>query len=87
MRESSVGSRLWLIIVSCCFLPFALQGQEAATATCYDKAETQFELNSCAGEEYTRADTELNRVYKVILEKYKDDPKFIAKFREASELG
>jgi uncharacterized protein YecT (DUF1311 family) len=74
--------RLVLAITCCCLLPPALQAEEAK-AGCYDKAQTQFDLNSCAGEEYAGADAELNRVYKAVLEKYKGDSKFIEKFREA----
>ncbi len=73
-----------LFAVACCWclLSTALQA-EGGKATCYDKAQTQSELNACAGEEYSAADAELNRLYKAILEKYKNDSKFIAKFREA----
>jgi uncharacterized protein YecT (DUF1311 family) len=73
-----------LLTAICCgwLLPLALEAQEARS-DCYDKAQTQFELNSCAGAEYVGADAELNLVYKEVLEKYKSDSKFIAKFRDA----
>lgn len=78
--------RLLLAMSFYCCVPLGLQAEEAVTPNCYDKAQTQSELNSCASDEYTRTDTELNRLYKEILQKYKDDPKFIAKFREAQRV-
>ncbi len=71
---------LSMMVCACCLLPLTSRAQEAG---CYDKAQTQLELNSCADAEYAAADSELNRVYKSILEKYKQDPKFIAKLRAA----
>lgn len=72
--------RLVLSVVVCAYylLPLVSRAQET---DCYDKAQTQVELNSCAGAEYAAADSELNRIYKSILEKYREDPKFIAKLR------
>ena len=64
----------------CCLLPLSLDAEEPK-ADCFERASTQVEMNSCAGKEYTAADAELNRVYGSILEKYKEDPKFIAKLR------
>ncbi len=64
----------------CCLLPPSLHAEEPK-ADCFDRASTQVEMNSCAGKEYAAADAELNRVYGGILEKYKEDPKFIAKLR------
>jgi uncharacterized protein YecT (DUF1311 family) len=74
--------RLSLSVLVCahCLLPRTSQA-EATKANCYDEAHTQVELNSCAGEEYAVADAELNRVYQGVLARYKDDSKFIAKFR------
>jgi uncharacterized protein YecT (DUF1311 family) len=69
-----------VLVFSYGLLPLAA---EAAQVNCFDKAQTQADLNSCAGEEYAAADAELNRVYKQILEKYRDEPKFIAKLRAA----
>jgi uncharacterized protein YecT (DUF1311 family) len=74
--------RLALPIMICayCLLPVTSQAEKA---DCFDTAQTQVELNSCADKEYAAADAELNRVYQGILKRYKDDPKFIAKFRES----
>ena len=69
-----------VMVFSYGLLPLAA---EAAQVNCFDKAQTQAELNSCAGDEYAAADAELNRVYKAILEKYKDDSKFVTKLRAA----
>lgn len=56
---------------------------EGPKADCLEKAQTQFEMNACAGDELAAADAELNRVYQAILEKYKDDSLFIEKLRAA----
>jgi uncharacterized protein YecT (DUF1311 family) len=84
MRKTSpLFCRVLSAATLCCCLPLAVQAEKAATDTCYEKAQTQLESNACAEAEYKSADQELNRVYQAILKKYKDDAKFIAKFREA----
>lgn len=49
--------------------------------SCMDKAQTQTDMNSCAGGDFTQIDNELNSLYQKILSEYADDPKFIAKFK------
>lgn len=66
-----------------CLLPLA---SEAAQVNCFEKAQTQADLNSCASEEYASADAELNRVYKEVLARYKQDSKFVAKLRAAQRV-
>ena len=71
--------------LACCvslLLPLIARAQEPQ-GSCFDKATTQLESNECAGKEYEKADAELNRVYKAILEKYKADPLFLEKLRAA----
>lgn len=72
---------LRFVVVMVCFYSLVPLAAEAAQTDCFEKAQTQVELNTCAGDEYAAADAELNRVYKKILESYKGDPKFITKFR------
>jgi len=75
--------RLALICVcACLLLPLASRAQKPE-ADCFDKAVTQADLNDCAGEQLAAADAELNRVYKAILEKYKEDALFVEKLRAA----
>lgn len=76
--------RLVRSVIVCVYvlLPLAAHAGEAP-ASCYNKAQTQFELNSCAGDEYAAADKELNQVYQGVLGKYKGDAKFIVKLRES----
>lgn len=45
--------------------------------------QTQGDMNNQASREYSKADKELNKVYNRVLEKYKDDKVFIAKFKKA----
>lgn len=75
---------LVLSVIACAYglSPLVAHAGEAK-ADCYDKAQTQFELNSCASDEYAAADKELNQVYQGVLERYKGDAKFIVKLREA----
>ena len=70
------------VTCACLLLPFAAWAQQPE-ADCFEKATTQLESNDCAGREYQKADAELNRVYKAILEKHKKDPLFIEKLRVA----
>ncbi len=74
-------NRLVLTCVCACLL-FSLAAR-AQKPDCFDKAQTQADLNDCAGEQYADADAELNRVYKAILEKYKADALFVEKLRAA----
>ncbi len=52
---------------------------------CYDKAQTQLDLNECANLEYGSADKELNRVYQSVIRKHKDDGVFINKLKQAQQ--
>ncbi len=74
--------RVLICVCACLLLPLAAQAQKPE-ADCFDKAVTQADLNDCAGEQFAAADAELNRVYKAILEKYKQDPLFVEKLRAA----
>jgi uncharacterized protein YecT (DUF1311 family) len=47
------------------------------------EAKTQLEMNGCAYGMYQEEDTELNRVYREVLKRYKEDHVFIKKFQEA----
>jgi uncharacterized protein YecT (DUF1311 family) len=69
-------------VCACLLLPLAA-GAQKPEADCFDKAVTQLDLNDCAGKQYQEADAELNRVYKAILEKYKEDKLFVEKLRAA----
>jgi len=44
-------------------------------------SQTQVEMNAEAAEEYKKADSLLNRVYRDIIKKYTDDPVFIKALR------
>ena len=58
--------------------------QDSATyRACSKQANTQSEMNSCAGEEAKRVDEELNRVYKQLLSKVRGNPLATAKIRAA----
>lgn len=50
-----------------------LQTAHASDDPCFDKAQTQAELNQCAGNAYKRADSELNRLYQQITARLKGD--------------
>jgi uncharacterized protein YecT (DUF1311 family) len=52
-------------------------------ADCSDTAETQMDLNGCAGSKAVAADQEMNRLYRKLLERYKADPAAVARFRSA----
>jgi len=57
--------------------------KEAEESICEPEAKSQLDLNACAFKKYQKADAELNRVYREILKKYKNDPVFIKKLRAA----
>lgn len=55
----------------------------AQADSCMDKAETQLDLDHCAGASFNQADQELNDIYKKIISDYADDPKFIENLKES----
>lgn len=67
---------------ACLFLPLDARAL-TAEKDCFDKAITQADLNDCAGKQFTEADAELNRVYKAVLEKHREDALFVEKLRVA----
>src|SRR5687767_11940624 len=70
------------VTCACLLLPLAARAQKPE-ADCFEKATTQLESNDCAARQYQEADAELNRVYKAILEKHKEDKLFVEKLRAA----
>ena len=50
---------------------------------CLDTAQTQGELNECAGRKATQADRKLNQTYQAVLKKYADNTVFIDRLRKA----
>ena len=52
---------------------------------CYKKANSQYDLNSCANQDFMAADAELDRVYEMIRQEYKDDPLFLDKLKVAQQ--
>ncbi|HVS00276.1 MAG TPA: lysozyme inhibitor LprI family protein, partial [Thermoanaerobaculia bacterium] len=73
MNSRNMPLCLVVWIVCAAVLPPSAFPAEKANEDCFDKAQTQADLNDCAGEEFAAADAELNRVYKAVLEKYKAD--------------
>ncbi len=53
---------------------------------CWKEAVSQLDLNGCAGDEVDAADDELNRVYRSIKIRYKEDAIFL-KYLKASQLA
>jgi uncharacterized protein YecT (DUF1311 family) len=72
-----------LQLVGVAFATCVSASQKQKPKSCWDTANTQFELNQCAGSDLDATDKELNKVYQQILKKYADDPVFIAKFKAA----
>jgi uncharacterized protein YecT (DUF1311 family) len=64
-------------------MPFAALagGQEDCNPT-----GSQRELNACAGDDFAKADAELNRVWKAIQTRYKDQPVFLEKLKASQKL-
>lgn len=55
----------------------------AKKKTCYETAQSQFELNECAASDLKKADDELNRVYKEILKRHAGDQVFVKRLKAA----
>lgn len=52
-------------------------------AICHSPAQTQTEMNEDACAKYKKADAEMNAVYRQVLDKYKSETAFVAKFKTA----
>jgi uncharacterized protein YecT (DUF1311 family) len=50
---------------------------------CWDTAQTQAELNTCAGKDFRKSDEEMNRLYQALLKKHESKKVFVEKLREA----
>src|SRR5712692_4127340 len=72
-----LGLVLFIIFVPC--TSFA-QNSEQYRA-CSEKAKTQAQMNTCANEEGTRVDAELNRIYAQLMSKAEGDPAGAAKIQ------
>lgn len=62
---------------------FVAEADSNVTAECFKKAFTQHAMNKCSGLNYKIADTELNRVYKLIKHVYREDKLFIKRMKHA----
>jgi uncharacterized protein YecT (DUF1311 family) len=56
---------------------------QSKDSPCWKTAMTQFDMNRCAGEDASAADTELNRVYQKLLLRVKGDDNATNKLRGA----
>jgi uncharacterized protein YecT (DUF1311 family) len=84
VKEKQMNGRI-LILVSVLLVlsPAFSQKKKAATGPC--KGETQYDLNVCAGEEFKRADAELNRVYQQLLKAVEGDKLATTKIKWAEQ--
>jgi uncharacterized protein YecT (DUF1311 family) len=57
--------------------------KEPHIGKCWHDASTQLELNQCAGSDWKAADDEMNRVYKQVLDHYKQNRIAVEKIRKA----
>ncbi|WP_449467410.1 lysozyme inhibitor LprI family protein [Stenotrophomonas humi] len=75
-------SRLPLLLLA--LLPFAVSAA-SPDKTC-DDARTQLDINECAAHEAEAADTELNAVYRQVMQQLQGQPVAIEKLRAAQRL-
>jgi len=47
--------------------------------------QSQAEMNGCEADQYAKADTELNAVYKQLISKYESNAEFVGKLRQAQD--
>ena len=55
----------------------------AQESDCWKSAQTQRDMEACAGSDFKNADVRMNSLYRQLLAKYKTEPKAIAKIRAA----
>ena len=56
---------------------------QARVQACHDKADTQFDMNRCAGQDYELAERALNQVYRAVLARHAEDALLVQKLRAA----
>lgn len=72
---------LFALLAAVPFATFAAGPQAAC-----DQAGSQAALNACSAGDFAKADQELNRVWKAIQAKYKDQPVFLEKLKASQKL-
>ena len=76
----------YAIFVLLGFSSFACFAQDSAEyRACSDKANTQAEMNACAGAEAKRVDAKLNSTYLALLAKAESQPDAVAKIKVAEK--
>ena len=83
VSRSLIGPPLFAVILSLFMSPGMAQAQKSKAPDCLDTAQTQSEMNDCAGRIANRADRELNETYQSILKKYTSNAVFIDRLRKA----
>lgn len=88
--QTKLGFNRWIIallsIVVLCLLVTASRARaqkSTKSPDCLDTAQSQGELNDCAGGKATHADQKLNQTYQAVLKKYADKTLFIDRLRKA----
>lgn len=64
--------------------PLTMAGEIEST-DCMAAATTQQDTNQCAASQLTAADDEMDRLYRAILDQYKDDQGFLSKLQAAQQ--
>ena len=76
--------RFAAILMFAVFGAFPCLGQYSSDySACNDKANTQAEMTACASDEASRAESELNEVYRTLLAKSASQPESVAKIKAA----
>jgi len=78
--------RICVYLLSVCFLSSLCNAQYSPQYDeCSKNAMAQHEMHVCANEEAIRVDSELNRVYKLLLSKIRGNPLATAKIKAAQK--
>ena len=60
----------------------AESAQSLQIGECWKTAQTQLAMNECAGSDYAKAEGEMSRTYKAVLDEYRKNPKPILAIRK-----
>ncbi len=78
--------RLSSFPLTCALLLGGASSAHADDAPACNPAGTQLELNACAGQAFSKADAELNAVYRQVLARHADAPVALARIKAAQRL-
>ena len=85
MKRTFPTAALILAALALLVTPASAQEAENESDACWDKANTQLELTTCAAKDMEAAESRMGFLYAIVLDKHRQDAKTLRKIRAAQE--